>query len=220
MKAKELELWQVYGEDRLIVIDPDELTQKVSFYETEAYLFPSDTDMDVIRKALVEYRGRKEDDEPLRFYEILDEHGIDYRLAGDAEDYIPDIVLCFPDEEDIKWAVCRMDDLVLGVSDVFTYWDGSNWNEVWAESDAGKRTKVVIDEDTKECLDRWAGREWYYLRPFTHGYLYKVVAIDGKQVDGKWLLVETGDWAGSLDYGEIIDSKDLDQVRDWVEEEC
>lgn len=216
---KQLELWQVYGEDRLVVVDPDELTKKVSFYETEACLFPSDTDMDVIRKALVEYRECKEDDGPLRFYEILDEHGIDYRLAGDAEDYIPDIVLCFPDEEDIKWAVCRMDDLVLGVSDVFTYWDGSNWNEVWAESDAGKRTKVIVDEESKETLDRWVGQNWCYLRPFVHGYLYRIVSIDDKQVDGKWLLVETGDWAGSLDCGEIIDSKDLDQVRNWVEEE-
>ena len=113
-----------------------------------------------------------------------------------------------------------MADLVIGVSDVFTYWDGSNWNEVWAESDAGKRTKVVIDEDTKECLDRWTGREWYYLRSFCHGYLYKVVAIDGQQVNGKYLLVETGDWAGSLDWGEIVDEKDLDRVRNWVEDEC
>jgi len=218
MAQKQLELWQIYGEDRLVVVDPDELTQKVSFWETEAYLFAPDADMDLIRKALVEYRERKEDDESLRLYEVLDEHGIPYKLASDAEDYIPDIVLCFPDEEDIKWAVCRMDDLVLGVSDVFTYWDGSNWCEIWAESDARKRTKVVIDEESKETLDRWAGREWYYLRPFTHGYLYRVIAIDGQQVDGKWLLIETGDWAGSLDYGEIVDSKDLDQVRNWVEE--
>lgn len=106
-----------------------------------------------------------------------------------------------------------MSDLVLGISDVFTYWDGSNWEEIWAESDAGKRTKVVIDESSKETLDRWDGSNWCYRKPFRHGYLYKIVTIDGEQVEDKWLLVETGDWAGSLDWGEIVDGKDLDRVR-------
>jgi len=209
----------VYGEDGLLVVDPDDLTQKVSFYETEAYLFSADADMGLIRKALVEYKERKED-ESLSFDEVLDEYGIPYKVAGEAEDYNPDLVICFPDDDDLKWAVCRMSDLVLGVSDVFQYWDGSNWNEIWAESDAGKRTKVVIDEDTKETLDKWVGREWHYRRPFTHGYLYKVISIDEQQVDDKWLLVETADWAGALDWGELVDGKDLDRVRNWVEDEC
>ncbi len=215
MKQKELELWKLYGEDKYLVVNPDELIQRVSFYETEAYMFSPDTDMDLIRKVLAEYRNRKEEDETLRFYEILDEYGIAYEGTDEAEDYNPDVVLCFPNDDDLKWAVCRMSDLILGVSDVFHYWDGSNWQEIWAENDVQHRLSVVIDEETKENLDEWDGSNWCYLQPFNHGRLYKILTVDSKPVENKWLLWESADWQGSLDWGTIVEEKDLDRVRNW-----
>jgi len=217
MKLKELELWKLYGETQYLIVDPKDVIKRFSFIEVNAYMFSSDIDEELLREALAEYQDRKKNDRYLSFYEVLDEYNIPYRVAGDAEDYNPNILLCFPDSGP-QWAICTMDDLE-GLSDVYRYWNGSNWGEIWFDTQAQYKISIVIDEDTKENLDEWDGSNWFYKQRFNNADLYRVVSIDDEPVDGKWLLWEWSQWQGSLDWGEIVDGKDLDQVRNWAKAE-
>jgi len=215
MKTKEVELWELYGEDDQIVVDSDDISQKVSFFETNAYLFPKGADTDALRELVAEYQKRKEQDPYLSFFELLDKAGIEYEIADESEDYRPDLLICFPDEP-VEWAICTMGDLE-GVSDVYQYWDGSNWREIWAEVDVERRILIVIDENAKESLDKWDGQNWYYRSRFNHANLYKIISINNEPVEGKWLLWEWSQWQGSLDRGEIVEEGDLERIRSWAE---
>lgn len=217
MRLKEIELWKVQGDGGFIIVESKDIIQRVSFFETNAYMFDHNIDIDLLRKVLVEYKERKEDDKYLSFYEVLDEYNITYDVAGDEEDYDPNIILCFPDDEDIEWAICAMGDLE-GVSDVYRYWDGHNWREIWAEMEVVHRIKLVIDEDTKESLDEWDGSNFYYRYKFNHASLYRIISIDDELVEDKYLLWEWTQWQGSLDEGTIINVKDIDKLKSWSEE--
>jgi hypothetical protein len=89
-------LWELYGEDDQIIVDSDDISQKVSFLRLSYLLFPQGADIEALRGLVAEYQKRKEQDPNLSFYEILDSAGIkgyeiaaSRRLTGRIFDLLP-----------------------------------------------------------------------------------------------------------------------------------
>ena len=220
MKKKEIILWKLVGDDYYIVIDPDEemrnITKKISFFETTAYMFDPDIDINLLKKCLIEYKNREEDD--LLFGDILDKYGINYEIADDSEFFDPDVVLCFPEDDDIDYAICTMDDLCDSIVSVFRYWDGSNMQEIWFDVCGDEEVKIVIDQDSKINLDQWDGSNWMFKCRFNHGSLYRIIEIDDEPIkEEKWLLWEWSQCQGALDTGQILNKEEAKKLIDEVE---
>jgi len=217
MDPKKVELWKLKDENRYLIIDPKDIVKKISF-KTDAYIFDPSTDIAILHKALAEYRIQKEKDPYLAFFDILDRYSIKYDTVDDVENYYPDALLCFPDDKDIEQAICKMRDIE-GISDVYEYFDGSEWRTIWAETDVQHRMSIIVDAKSVESLDRWSCNfGWCYRRRFNHGHLYKITSIDNEPVDDKYLILEFGEWYGALNWGKIVEEKDLDKIRNWDKE--
>ena len=216
MKKKEIILWRLVGDDYYIVIDPNDITKKVSFFETTAYMFDPDIDINLLKKCLIEYKNREDD---LSFGDILDKYGINYEIADDSEFFDPDAVLCFPDDDDVDYAICTMDDLCEDdIVSVFRYWDGSNMQEIWFDVCGDEEVKIVIDQDSKINLDQWDGSNWMFKRRFNHGSLYIIIEIDDEPIkEEKWLLWEWSQCQGALDTGQILNKEEAKKLIDEVE---
>ena len=166
MKLKELELWKLYGETQYLIVDPKDVIKRFSFIEVNAYMFSSDIDEELLREALAEYQDRKKNDRYLSFYEVLDEYNIPYRVAGDAEDYNPNILLCFPDSGP-QWAICTMDDLE-GLSDFYSM-EWVELGEIWF--DIRHNIKYRSNDEEQRNL-RMDGSNWLYKQRFNNADLY------------------------------------------------
>ena len=86
----------------------------------------------------------------------------------------------------------------LEFSDIYTFWDGSNWQN-W---------EVQIDDENiesnyvKVCLDQWDGRNMVTGGIGYHAYVKK---LD----NDKYLITESSQWQGSQDIATIADKNEL-----------
>lgn len=86
----------------------------------------------------------------------------------------------------------------LEFSDIYTFWDGSNWQN-W---------EVQIDDEDIEsnyvrvCLDQWDGRNMVTGGIGYHAYVKKIE-------DDKYLIIESSQWQGSQDIATIADKNEL-----------
>lgn len=97
----------------------------------------------------------------------------------------------------------------------YVYWDGSNWRVVtWNIADC-----IVVEYANKKQIDLnawdgsnlsspWGGR-------FIKHYAYPVASIDGKPIEGIYLLEEISIWQGVLPAGKLITNKELDTLLEY-----
>jgi len=202
MTVKKFELVRLESDKEFMVFEPDEIVQKISFFETYAYICQPDTDVNLLKKVVEEYQETEDE-----FEEIAQRYGIKCEIADDSEEYDPDLILVFPDENSDE-AICKMS--ALDPMDVAVYWDGSNLREIWLDIYAIERHTVEIDTDSEVNLDECDGHDRCYKSLFNHGRIYKVVSVDGgaPDQDKKYLLYQFTQWQGSIPKAEFLNARE------------
>jgi len=201
MSVKKMVLWS-YADNRLeeksLLIDPEELVNKIPLNDELAYLFP---DLEVSEENQAMLESLLEGVDYYEIEELLDEEGIKYEIAGDSEES-KSMLVYFADSK----VIVNLEDCE--AYPVYEYWDGSNLREIWFDGNMiDNETEIEYDDEYYEDLDEWDGSNWSYNGRFNHGRKYRILTIDGEHVEGKYLIHEWSQYQGSLDTGEIVDEE-------------
>jgi len=195
-----------------VLLKPEDIKEKVDFFECRAYLFPGLEPTEENRKRLEKMLPELEACEEAYVREMLMEaRGLEYTLADDSEE-VPaaDMLVYFTGDYGNMPSISLMSDLISWR--VYEYWDGSNWKEIRFDDSYMEEIEVEYAEDREEDLDQWDGSNFYFRQKFQHGRLYPITKIDGKEVTGKYLLHIWTQYQGDVDEGHIIDEEEAQNL--------
>jgi hypothetical protein len=100
---------------------------------------------------------------------------------------------------------------------VYTYWDGSNWEEIWLSQFRRSCKEIVYDDDNGENLDQWNGSNWSYNKKFSHGRIYPVVSVDGEAPGAAtYLLYTWSQYQGDIPGGRLLTDADRQEILDGL----
>lgn len=126
----------------------------------------------------------------------------------------------FLDVEDYNIIYNHQEKRFISVSDlevepVYMYYDGNDWISVWLP-EPDHIVEVEEDEDEEPfSLDRWDGNNLTYGGVGCHAEYYPICRLNGEPVENKglYLLRRWSQWEGDQPSGEIISSKELEEIK-------
>ena len=191
-------LWTT-GSDEEIMLDADDVEEKIFVGEETIYIFSklvaTEENETMLEELLEQYE--EDDDDSYDFWDLVKSKGIEFRRAKEAE--YPNDLLCY-----YEGAIQNLKHL--DTDKVFNYYDGHNSVNLWQEE--ASETVVEYDDDY-ENLDKWDGSNHCYGARNNHAIKYEILSIDGNAVDDQYLIMEWNDWIGTLPTGKIVD-------EDWT----
>jgi hypothetical protein len=219
-KEKEMKKYQIWEQEQWgieseggMLINDIEIEDKVvaegySWYQIEDVSEDVDAlvdKLDALYRVACESADEFEisDDEDLE--QFLRDNGVSFDRVGFVPDYADtEEVLCWDGDEKCFFNLAGCD-----TYPTYKWWDGHNWKiEVAGESTTV--TKVTVEDDYTD-LDEWDGNNWTCGGTGLHQRYYKVLELDGEQVEDMYLLVRWSQWQGSHDTGEIMTKEQLDR---------
>jgi len=201
METRKFRLVKCENDNDYLIFTPDEIVNKVDFFESYAFLLPCDVDKELIKKLIKLYQ---EQGSKKNFDELLNEYNISYDRANYSEYADSDVLVVFPDEKNLDDAIVHMSDL--WDSEVIEYFDGNTIREIWLDKDNVYYIDVIVDDDSKVSLDAWNGNNWCYLSPFNHACIYKVVSVDDADPEDneQYLFYEWTQFQGNIPRGRFL----------------
>jgi len=214
-------------EEMGLLVDADEVFLALTTVDPWMYVvrFASEPDWDkldsLVSTSAPEMAGMGTDPDPVR--EWLEEAGFDVAEISYIEEVVPNSgVIDYDDipEDDGKTIVYdyaydqwyRPSDLDWNGEYGYTYWDGSNWQVVtWEEANA---QVIEYDDSCQIDLNEWDGSDWRGILGgrYTRNFADPVKTIDGKSVDGLYLIEEISQWQGVLPSGRVVSTEELDEI--------
>ena len=214
-------------EEMGLLVDASEVFRALTTVDPWMYVvrFASEPDWSkldsLVSTSAPEMAGFGTDPDPVR--EWLKEAGFDVAEISYIEEVVPNSgVIDYDDipEDDGKTIVYdyaydqwyRPSDLDWNGEYGYTYWDGSNWQVVtWEEANA----QVIEYDDSRQIdLNEWDGSDWRGILGgrYTRNFADPVKTIDGKSVDGLYLIEEISQWQGVLPSGRVVSTEELDEI--------
>lgn len=202
-------LWKWDWEEEMILLDPEDIKERILFGEEPSLVqFNGPINLDELNakcKAFVEENNIGSwigHDELEEFFQTVTLHpakitGVDF--YGNPDEYKFSIIY---DPNNGEFHLGSEWDTIK----VFEYWDGHNFV---TKTDEETIEYVVEVSEEKIDLDEWNGRNFETGGLGLHQYIQKVIEVDGKKEEDKYLLVKWSQWQGSLPSAEIMSIKEV-----------
>lgn len=193
-------LWKNDFCDGAFLIDKEKVEERAQISDQTMIIENIKADIEDLQKQL------SESDESIKdiyeMEEFLESIGFEDSEVSWAEDF-PEI------KEKLAFDCYEQDFFHLTDAEtvkVYEWWDGSNWKTLVLD-DSTSETDLVISESYVD-LDEWDGRNNVTGGIGEHQRLYKVIEIDGKNVQDKdiFLLNKWSQWEDSHETGEILEN--------------
>lgn len=192
-------IWKFYDNEKAMLIVEDDILEVSLTADTMLIEGITVKEVDNLNEKMKVWKEENNDwvRDPDNLREWLREfagiENVEVEWAGDFEDVKEIVVYCggsFADLRDYDRTT------------IYQWWDGSNIRTEWidqVESD----TSVLVDEDFVSLGEYSVG---------DHAQVYKVIELDGVEVEGTYLIREWSQWQGVHDAGTVVKKDELPEV--------
>lgn len=221
MTTKEVVIWEDGRGGQSILLNKEEIEKVVEVGESALIIEIDGVDLSVdsyfdnnLTEKLHAYIDKLEDEE--KDYETDDPDFIKVFLQSigfsNVDISFPDSFFIDSEKEKLVFDPQEKNFYVIDKGEwttkIFSWWDGHNHRTISLDDFMNNETELVITKKFVD-LDIWDGRNFSTGGHGLHQRVYKIIKIDGNEVDDHFLLEKWSQYQGDLPEGIILTADDL-----------
>lgn len=204
---KHLKIWS--DDERKLLFPASEITEVVELGDQNVFKIEnveySDDVLNKLQTAFESYVEENEDFEPSSIVDFTDfvrtlYPTIDVTYIEEGQEV--ENVIAF---EEYNNTFSNLSDFI--TTTMYQWWDGSNWKNEYLSENVVEYDLVVSDDSVS--LDEWDGNNSTTGGRFDHQKVFKVIELDGKQVENTYLVELWSQYQGEHSQGEIMTESEL-----------